>query len=448
VAKKKTTLREKLAMLFAMLGSDNAGERENARSLIDETLRKNRKSWNDLVELLQSGSSDPTWDAGDENRAKEANASSAAPGVASGTNVSALDLLRHVLEMYLELKPYEYVAAALWILHTHVFNRFMVTPRLALVSPVRGCGKTTLLALLALLVARGRKEDGVSAAAIFRLIDNGHPTLLIDEADNLGLDRNGILRAVLNSGHRKGGSLTRVIKDRPRRFSTFAPMAIAAIGVLPLPIMHRSLIIPMKRATGKLRRLDESDLDDVNIAYAMVLAWAGEVQLNSNPELPEGLRNRPADNWRPLIAIADSFGPAWGAVAREAAVEFARTHRDEDAGVILLNDIRSIFAARGDDRLASAGMVADLIALDDSLWAEWRGLRDDQQPRRLSQGELARLLTPFGIRPRTIWPVRRGKTGKSAKGYFRSQFEEAWDAYCSEDVTPSQPSNIRHLRSG
>jgi hypothetical protein len=194
----------------------------------------------------------------------------------------------------------------------------MVTPRLALVSPVRGCGKTTVLLLLELLVARGRKEDGISAAAIFRLI---------------------------------GGSLTRVIKDRPRRFLTFAPMGIAAIGALLLPIMHRSLIVPMKRATRKLRQFNESDLDDVNIAYAMVLRWAKEVQLNLDPELPEGLRNRPADNWRPLIAIADSFGPAWGVIAREAAVEFARTYRDEDAGVILLNDIRGIFAARGDDRL-------------------------------------------------------------------------------------------------
>jgi hypothetical protein len=132
------------------------------------------------------------------------------------------------------------VAIALWVLHTHVYNQFLVTPRLALVSPVRGCGKTTVLAFLALLAARGRKDDSISAAAIIRLVDREHCTLLCNEADNLGLGHNSILRAVLNSGHRKGGSRTLVIKDRPRKFSTFAPMAIASIGILPLPIMHRS----------------------------------------------------------------------------------------------------------------------------------------------------------------------------------------------------------------
>ena len=149
-----------------------------------------------------------------------------------------------------------------------------------------------------------------------------------------------------------------------------------------------------------------------------------------------------------MIAIADSFGPAWGTIAREAALEFARTHRDEDAGVILLNDVRSIFTARGEDRLTSAVMAADLVALDDSLWSEWRGPRDDQQPRRLSKGELARLLAPFEIRPKTIWPVRRGKTGKSAKGYFRWQFESRKTRTAPVDVTPSQANNVRHLRSG
>ena len=158
----------------------------------------------------------------------------------------------------------------------------MVTPRLALMSPVRGCGKTTALALLALLTARGRKEDGITAAAIFRLVDREHCTLLLDEADNLGLDHNGILRSVLNSGHRRGGSLTRVIKDTPKKFSTFAPMAIAAIGALPLPIMHRSIVIHMSRATRTLRRFDETD-PAVDVAYSMTRAWARDVQLQHRP---------------------------------------------------------------------------------------------------------------------------------------------------------------------
>ena len=29
----------------------------------------------------------------------------------------------------------------------------------------------------------------------------------------------------------------------------------------------------------------------------------------------------------------------------------------------------------------------------------------------------------------------------------RIQFEAAWRSYCTNDVTPSQPRNIRHLRS-
>jgi hypothetical protein len=77
----------------------------------------------------------------------------------------------------------------------------------------------TVLALLALLTARGRKDDSISAAAIIRLVDREHCTLLCDEADNLGLGHNSILRAVLNSGHRKGGSRTLLVKDAPRRFS-------------------------------------------------------------------------------------------------------------------------------------------------------------------------------------------------------------------------------------
>jgi hypothetical protein len=59
-------VKERLTKLFAMLGSDNARERETAQAKIEEILRKNRKNWNDLTELLQNGTGASNWDINDE----------------------------------------------------------------------------------------------------------------------------------------------------------------------------------------------------------------------------------------------------------------------------------------------------------------------------------------------------------------------------------------------
>jgi hypothetical protein len=278
---------------------------------------------------------------------------------------------------YVDLRPHEEVAVALWILHAHLFNRFLVTPRLALVSPVRGCGKTTLLALIERLLPRCYRTDNVTPAVLYRLIEKDRCAFLIDEADNLALATNGVLRAVLNSGHRKGGNIMRVIKGEPKRFSTFSPMAIAVIGGLPLPIIHRSVVIPMQRADGirKLRRLDGDDtglyISDLDVAYQQIWHWAkSNPAINLDPEMPTELRNRPADNWRPLIGIADTFGPHWAGAAREAAVALTRGYHDEDLAVTLLGDIRGIFDAMGVDRIFSAKLVAALNDLEDGVWSE------------------------------------------------------------------------------
>ena len=123
-------------------------------------------------------------------------------------------------------------------------------------------------------------------------------------------------------------------------------------------------------------------------------------------------------------------------------------HQDEDPAVTLLCDIRQIFDERRVDRISSVVLVAALVGMDDALWGEWRGIRDDRQPRKLSPGELARLLASFGIRPHSIWPLYRTSESKSAKGYFRRDFEQAWRAYCgSADGTPAQSNSIRRLRA-
>jgi Protein of unknown function (DUF3631) len=323
-----------LERLHAMLGSANVSEAESARQKLLELLARYRKNWNDLTELLKGEGNAGTWQAAwDDDRSTNQTASDAAavglPEEAIKEPPNVLELARFILEEYLDLKPHEYIAAALWVLHTHAFERFMVTPRLALTSPVNGCGKTTALAVIEQLAYRPQRMDNATPAVIYHLIDQSRSTLLVDEADNLGLRENGILRAVLNSGHRKDGNIRRIIRGTAKAFSTFAPMAIAAIGSLPMPLMRRSIIVHMQKTAGggNIKRFDIGDgetMERINIVYGFIRRWAADKpKLNLNPDLPKDLKTRVADNWRPLIAIADSFGPYWSKAAREAAITFA-----------------------------------------------------------------------------------------------------------------------------
>jgi hypothetical protein len=453
---------KRLVQLHAMLGSGNASEAESARQRILELLSRYRKNWSDLTNLLKGDAKADadTWaPAWDDSRSAEQHAGDAVdaglPKAAVKAPPNVLELVHFILGEYIDMKPHEHIAAALWVLHSHVFERFTISPRLAFTSPVNGCGKTTALAVIEKLAFRPERMDNATPAVIYHLIDQLHGgTLLVDEADNIGLRENGILRSVLNSGHRKGGNIRRVIRGAPKKFSTFAPMAIAAIGSLPLPLMRRSIIVHMeKTATGALKRFDPSDhetMQRINIVYGFVRRWtADNPELDLNPGLPKDLKNRVADNWRVLIGIADCFGPTWARLARDAAVTFAHSYHDEDAGVILLSDIRDIFNRTNADRMASIDLIEALIDIDESGWAEYRGVRDDQSPRKLSPGEMARLLKPFGIRPRSVWPAaKRHKGTSSRKGYWRSQFESAWARYCDPaDGTAAQSNKIAYIGS-
>jgi hypothetical protein len=283
------------------------------------------------------------------------------------------------------------------------------------------------------------------------MMDRERPTLLMDECDNQDLLTNSTMRSVMNSGHRYDGTINRFWDGEIREFSTFSPMALATIGILPLPLMHRSVVIHMERSPHGPIRFDPKTIPnqkmDCDIVYGEVFKWAKQCKLNLDPPLPEQLTNRPADNWRPLVAIADACSPAWGEAAREAAIALTK-HQDEDFGVILLSDIRDIFNRTTADRLPSKVIVEALNDMSDAPWSEWRGPKGDQYPRKFTQGQLATMLSAFGIRPRTIWPSRRSVAIKSSKGYLREQFEAASAAYCDDGGTPSQPSNVRHLKAG
>ncbi|MBC8337055.1 MAG: DUF3631 domain-containing protein, partial [Alphaproteobacteria bacterium] len=152
----------------------------------------------------------------------------------------------------------------------------------------------------------------------------------------------------------------------------------------------------------------------------------------SDPETPSELHDRAADNWRALLAIADRVGGDWPARARATATELSKSGDDDDsARVMLLADIHGIFAERDTDRIVSADMLAALVEREDRPWPEWR------HGKPLTARGLAKLLAPFGIAPGTI----RNEGGRTAKGYRRGQFDDAFSRYSPNlSVTPSQPA--------
>jgi putative DNA primase/helicase len=343
-------------------------------------------------------------------------------GTVSGTEL--LDELSAAVRRYVVLPEGAADTVALWSVHTYLLDTFGITPRLAITSPEKGCGKTTLLDVLGHLVWRPLQSANVTTAAVFRVIEMKRPTLLIDEADRFLSDRQELI-GILNSGHRRGGSVLRTVGDNfePRPFSTYSPCAIALIGKLPETLADRSVSVDLRR-----RRPDEpikpfrfDRTDDLDQLARMIRRWvtdnAQQIQ-SAEPDMPDGLANRAADNWRSLLAIADVAGGEWPARARNAARSGRAGDDDQSVRALLLSDIRCIFEDRSSDRIGSAELIAALVAIEGRPWVEWRS------GKPISPHGLARQLAPFGIVPATI----RLEAG-TAKGYQCAHFEDAFARY-------------------
>jgi hypothetical protein len=125
-------------------------------------------------------------------------------------------------------------AIALWILHTWLVNAFTISPRLAVTSPTKGCGKTTVLRLLNRVVRRPKRAGSISPPALFRAVEQFQPTILLDETEKY-IERGSDLHALLNEGHCTGGTVLRVLGEKLelREFAIFSPVAYARNGRLP-----------------------------------------------------------------------------------------------------------------------------------------------------------------------------------------------------------------------
>jgi hypothetical protein len=347
-----------------------------------------------------------------------------------------LDATHQFLSRFLVMSEDGLRVLALWVFHTWAFDAAETTPYISIRSPERECGKTRVLEVVSLIARSPEQAADASVSAVFRSIEKYRATLLFDEVDTIFRARNedaADFRRILNSGYRVGGGALRTTGEQhePRKFSTFAPKLLAGIGGLPDTLESRCIPIPMQKRlpdeeAERLRmRLVLPEAEQLADRLADIAGRAVPSLGGAFPDIPDELGDRAADCAEPLLAIGDYAGGDWPAFARKSLVALKGGHTIEDESIStrLLADIRTVFGDK--DRVASRALLEGLHELEEAGWDDWFG-------RPLSAAKLNRLLHDFAIHSRV---VRFGD--KTAKGFLREQFQDAWARYLRSERSQS-----------
>ena len=273
--------------------------------------------------------------------------------------------------------------------------------------------------MLELVVDNPWLTGRVTGPALVRKIDAERPTLLLDETDATFSGAKSsyeILRGVLNTGYRLNGRTSIASGGTYKDMTTYCPKALAGIGGLPSTVADRAIPIRMERRdierVQRFRRREA--LEEARFVRARLARYAAqhlEALAEARPFIPVQLDDRAADVWEPLLAIADTFSPAWGTRARVAAVSLMQNREASPGSALsleLLGDVRRVFDALGAERVSSDDLRRALRELSGT----WDGLDGP------ALGDLLRGWRIEGTK------IRFGRV--ALWGFYRAQFEEAW----------------------
>jgi Protein of unknown function (DUF3631) len=339
------------------------------------------------------------------------------------------DIIRRI-QRHVVITDDNALTIALWLMMSWVHDEIAThSPILNINSAEPESGKSTTMGLLSFLMPKCIASVEASEAALYRAIERWQPSFAFDEFDTiLADDSKASLRSVINSGHTRGQGVLRCIGDdhAPELFPTFAPKTIGMCGrKLPPPTLSRCIFVELRRRRKdehieKFKHVDDAGLADLR---RRLRRWAmdnEDILRSANPSMPDELQNRRADNWLLQLAIADLAGADWGDKARAAAIKIEGKADSRTIGVRILADIKALFDAEPEAHcMSSAAMVARLTEDQEGPWAEF------SRGKPLTQNRLAKLLGSYGITSQTVAPPGL----KTAKGYYRHQFEEVWSYY-------------------
>lgn len=256
------------------------------------------------------------------------------------------------IQEYLDLqdeKAYDVLTA--WIFCSYLRERMQSIPYIFFFG-LPDTGKTRGLEILQALSYRGYRTVSISSAALYRMIKQDHPTLLLDETDGWVKDYRQEMTAILNSGYRKGDRIARCVGGENARFNleyfeAFGFKAVAGTDQMKETFESRCIIIPMMKTTRVLEVYP--DEERATKLRAKLLFWRfhtllGEVsEVNEvnfrvgREELPEGLREvkdgRLIELFYPLYRVAPTEESQY-TIIQYALEELARRGLKYEASII------------------------------------------------------------------------------------------------------------------
>src|ERR1700719_1083647 len=157
---------------------------------------------------------------------------------------------------------------------------------------------------------------------LYRTVDREHPTLIIDEADDL-FYRKSDLGAVVNAGWSRGTKIQR----QGRWYNPFCPKILGILGKTKLPrtIASRSIILKMwpKKPGEKAEDFAYADDPEFSTIRRKLARWAADnvrIIKDLKPPQPPDFNNRLNANWKLLLQIAQHAGGGWPGQACRSAI--------------------------------------------------------------------------------------------------------------------------------
>jgi hypothetical protein len=151
--------------------------------------------------------------------------------------------------------PDDYEILTAWILATWTPEKWISFPFIALYSPL-DCGKSRVGEILARLSLRGWLTTSISVASLYRVCDDWHPVLILDEVEPLL--KNPEIIALLNASYRRGNTVPRQtpMPDGTFRtdfYETYGFRVLSGTHEPPQTLKSRAILFHMRKSVRHLR---------------------------------------------------------------------------------------------------------------------------------------------------------------------------------------------------